>query len=156
MGATALLTALAAAWTADERGWFFTWLAGGALAALIGGVGMFLKARRQKARLWRGVGRRFLVGLTPPLAAAAVLTFVIFESSGRTLLPGLWLLLYGAAVVTGGTFSVRIVPAMGICFMALGSAAFLAPAEWGDAFLAIGFGGLHVLFGLIIGRKYGG
>jgi len=59
-------------------------------------------------------------------------------------------------VVTGGAFSVRIVPAMGFAFMALGTVALLGPMIWSDWLLMAGFGGLHVLFGAIIGARYGG
>jgi hypothetical protein len=106
--------------------------------------------------LSRGVARRFLLGLTPPLVAAAILSIVLFSAGLTTAIPGTWLLLYGAAVVSGGTYSVRPVPVMGVCFMVLGIAAFVAPESWSNLLLAIGFGGLHIFFGAVIARRYGG
>ncbi|HEY0783493.1 MAG TPA: hypothetical protein VGE98_13625, partial [Thermoanaerobaculia bacterium] len=101
-------------------------------------------------------GRRFALGLFPPLFAGAVLTLVLFAQGSVWLLPGLWLLLYGTGIVTGGAFSVRTVPVMGLGFVALGAIALAAPPAWGDALLAAGFGGLHLLFGGIIARRHGG
>ena len=116
-----------------------------------------MKARRIGAPLSSAApALRFALGYVPPLVAGMVLTpvFVVYGLTAR--LPGCWLLLYGTAVATGGAFSVRIVPLMGLCFMALGAAAFAAPAAWGHWLMAAGFGGLHIGFGLVIARKHGG
>jgi hypothetical protein len=90
------------------------------------------------------------------MAAGALLTLVMNEHQLVALLPGVWMLLYGVGVVAAGTFSVRIVPVMGLAFMVVGSVALVGPATWGTAFMAAGFGGLHLFFGTLIARRHGG
>lgn len=155
MGGSALAAAAAAEWLAPQR-WLEIWLGVALLAFVIGGLAMARKARAQGVRLSRGVGRRFLLSLSPPLAAAALLTLGLARAGLLELVPAAWLLLYGAGVITGGAFSVRLVPAMGACFMVLGIIALFAPFGWSNAVLAAGFGGCHLLFGAVIARRYGG
>ncbi len=151
-------TALAAAWLASHQSsralWVAVWMAEGVLAAAIGVAGAAWKARRARLPLLSGPGRKFVAGFAPAMLAGALLTAVLFRAGLPQLLPGLWMLLYGAAIVSGGWASVRVVPLMGACFMAFGASALWWPA--GDAILAAGFGGLHIVFGTIIAVKYGG
>ena len=156
MGAIGLAAAALAHRASTPAMWLAVWLAGAAVAVALGGSAMVWKARAAGLSLWAGPGRRFFLSLCPPLAAAAVITVVLFQHDLAVLLPGVWLLLYGTGVVTGGAFSVRIVPVMGLGFMVLGVAALASPAVWGDAYMAAGFGGLHLLFGGLIARTYGG
>jgi hypothetical protein len=114
------------------------------------------KARAAKMPLLSGPGRKVAFSLSPPLIAGAIVTVVLYRAGLINAIPGLWLLLYGTGVVTGGMFSVNAVPMMGLCFMALGAAAFLAPAGFAVWLMAAGFGGLHIVFGVIIARRYGG
>jgi len=156
LGCTALGVAALARrmWNADA--WLATWLGEAVLACLIGVAAAARKAHKVKLPLLSGPGRKFLVGFAPPLLAGALLTLVLYRAGVLAPLPGIWLLLYGTGVLCGGAASVKVVPVMGICFMALGSWALLAPPGWGNAFLAGGFGGFHILFGILITVKYGG
>jgi hypothetical protein len=156
MGVTALAATVLAYHTPRETEWLAIWLSASALAFAIGGWSMAMKARRAGTTVFSYSGRRFVLSYVPPLAVGALLTLVLVRAGLHSALPGTWLLLYGTGVVTGGAFSVRVVPIMGLCFMALGAIALLAPAAWGDWLLAAGFGGLHIIFGLIIARRYGG
>jgi hypothetical protein len=156
MGATAVLAALLAPPVTAGRPWLAVWLVEAALAVMIGGWALRAKARRQGTPLDRGIGRRFLLGMSPALVVAMALTPVLDRAGLWVALPGLWLLLYGAAVVSGGAFSVRPVPVMGLCFMLLGAGALVAPPSWANGALALGFGGLHLLFGTLIARRHGG
>jgi hypothetical protein len=126
------------------------------IALGIGGWSMAVKARRGGTSVFSYSGRRFVLSYVPPLAVGALLTLVLVRAGLYHILPGTWLLLYGTGVVTGGAFSVRVVPIMGLCFMALGAVALLAPPHWGEWLMLAGFGVLHVIFGLIIAERYGG
>ncbi|TAH39775.1 MAG: hypothetical protein EYC70_03015 [Planctomycetota bacterium] len=156
MGATALLAAFAAARQASAAAWTLIWLAEAGLALGIGAWTVARKARRASVPLWTGSARRFALSLCPPMIVGALLTALLWRAQLTGWLPGVWLLTYGAGVCTGGAHAVRIVPLMGLCFMALGAAALFAPESWGDAFMAAGFGGLHLVFGMVIARRYGG
>jgi hypothetical protein len=156
MGASALVAAALASTPALRAHWLPIWVLDAVVAALLGGVATWRKARGQGVELYRGVARRFLLNLTPPIAAATVMTAVLAVTGDTWFIPGLWLLLYGTGVVTGGAFSVRPVLIMGACFMALGAITLMLPMGWSNAMLALGFGGLHIVFGAIIARRYGG
>ena len=132
------------------------WLAEGGLALVIATLAVRMKSKRLALSLQSRPARRALLSFMPPLLAGAVLTSVLYQMNALAVLPGLWMLLYGAAVVTGGAFSVRIVPFMGLCFMAVGLVSLFAPLGWENGFLMAGFGGLHIAFGTVIARRHGG
>ena len=157
MGGTALVAAAVSGPPDNSRRWMLIWLADAAVAAAIGLAAVARKAQRSGTPLSTAApARRFALAYVPPLVAGMILTAVFAALDLAARLPGCWLLLYGTAVTTGGALSVRIVPLMGILFMALGAVAFAAPPAWGHYFLAAGFGGLHVGFGWLIARRYGG
>lgn len=143
-------------WSQPPYQQFFIWLGEAILALGAAFVAVRLKSKRLALSLQSRPARRALLSFIPPLLAGAVLTAVLYQVHVFSVMPGSWLLLYGAAVVTGGAFSVRIVPVMGLCFMLAGTLCLLAPPQWGDAFLMLGFGGLHMVFGAVIARRHGG
>lgn len=155
VGGTALLAAwLAAAQPVPAR-WAAVWLAEGVLAVAIGGVALARKTHRHEGYVLTRPLRRFLLAYLPPIVAGALATVACARAGAFQVLPALWLLSYGAGLITGGGFSIAVVPAMGACFMALGALALATPA-FGNYWMAVGFGGLHVVFGLIIARRHGG
>lgn len=153
-------TALAATWLATRQAhdadWLAVWLGEAVLGVIVGGAAMVQKARAANDPLLSGPGRRFGLSFLPPIVVGALLTFALQRAGLFALMPGMWLLLYGTAVATAGAFSVRIVPLMGACFMVLGAAALFAPSRFWPGFMAAGFGGLNIAFGIIIARRHGG
>jgi hypothetical protein len=156
MGVSALAASFIASQQTHRNLWLATWVVEALLALIIGGWAMDRKARRAETPLLTGPGRKFALSYSPPILVGVLLTLVLLRAGLVTALPGMWLLLYGTGVVTGGAFSVKIVPVMGVCFMALGAVALFAPSAWGNYLMAAGFGGLHIIFGIIIARRHGG
>jgi hypothetical protein len=155
-GLTALVAALAASRQTSPRAWLTVWLLEAFVAVAIAAPSAATKAHRANSALFSGPGRKFVLSFAPPIFVGGLLTLILFQAGLTSTLPGLWLLLYGTAIVTGGAFSVRVVPVMGMCLMALGAIALFAPANWGDAFMAFGFGVLQIGFGFWIARHHGG
>jgi hypothetical protein len=156
MGTVALAAAAIAATRPTAQQWLFTWLVAAVLAGAAALWAMGRKAQISGTSLLSGPGRKFALFFSPPVFVGALLTAALVRAELRNLLPGVWLLLYGTAVVSGGAFSVRIVPLMGVVFMLVGALALFAPQAWGDLFMAVGFGVLHIVFGFVIWRKHGG
>lgn len=153
------VTALAAAWVASLQAtpgaWMLAWIVELPVAAALA-VGLTArKARSQGGSLWSHAGRKLIFAFSPPMAVGALLTASLYLSGRFDLLPGVWLALYGAGVMTGGAYSVRVIPLMGAAFIVLGGVALLTSLP-GDLALALGFGGLHILFGIVVWRRYGG
>ena len=156
LGAVGLVAAPIASAQPTNEGWLLTWLMAAAVAVPLGGSAVLRKTRLAGVPLSSGHGRRFVLGFVPGLVTGALVTVALFRSELFHLMPGCWLLMYGTGVLTAGAFSVRVIPLMGASFMAVGAAALFAPVAWGDDFMAVGFGGVHILFGVLIARRYGG
>jgi len=156
IGVTALLATAISALQSTFNAWLAVWIAEGLISLLIAGWSMDRKSRAIEMPLGSGPGRKAVFSLTPPLIAGGLLTIVLVQAGLTNAIPGVWLLLYGTGVITGGMYSVRVVPIMGLCLMALGALALFSPPAFDNWFKAAGFGGLHLVFGAIIVRKYGG
>jgi hypothetical protein len=155
-GVVAVIVSLVAAGRPTTAGWVAAWISGGLVSTVVLLGAMIQKAHGVGAQLLSGPGRKLALCFTPPMLVAVLLTAALYRAGLPSALPGVWLLLYGTAVIAGGTFSVPTVPVMGTCFVVLGAAALYAPAAWGNWMLALGFGGLHLAFGAAIAWRHGG
>ena len=156
IGVLAIVVAIVASMQQTATTAINIWLGAAVLSPSIAMWAMVRKARKANMPLLSGPGRKFLLSFSPPMFVGALLTLVLYRAGLVEAIPGVWLLLYGTAVVAGGAFSVKIVPVMGLCFMAAGVIALFAPVSWGHAILGAAFGGLHIAFGIPIARNHGG
>jgi hypothetical protein len=154
------LLALPASWIASRQvsnvSWLIVWISAASVAVTMACAAMVLKARRLGFSLLSEPGRKFALGFLPPVVAGGLLTIPLFMTGQLQLVAAAWLLLYGAAVMAGGAFSAPVVPVMGGGFLLLGAVTAFLPQQWCDLPLACGFGILHIVFGVIITRRYGG
>ena len=155
IGCTAVIASIIASRLVELR-WLEVWLIEAVVAALIALITMNIKASRAGVALSSPAARRFFVSYFAPIVAAAMITFMLLRAQWYEAMPAVWMLCYGASFISSGAYSIRVVPQMGICFMLLGIAAALVPFPLSNTLLGIGFGGLHILFGIIIARNYGG
>jgi len=181
MGITAIIAAFVAHQQPTVAGWMSVWAAEALIGFAIGVFATSYKGRKHGVPLLSGQGRKFLLGLLPAVLVGIALTLAVYgydslprpggigptneyfvrqgavdAKASMTLLPGIWLMLYGAGVIAAGMFSIRLIPMLGSLFMLVGAIALIGPAAWGSLFMGIGFGGLHIAFGAYIAQKYGG
>ena len=156
VGVTAVLAAVLAGRVGVGETWLWIWLAEAVVAGLIAGVTMMRKGARSNVSFRGAAARRFFVSYFAPIVAGAVMTVLLVQHDAIAALPATWLLLYGVSFVGSGTYSIPVVPVMGVCFMLLGIVACFVPFVIANALLGAGFGGLHIAFGWVIATRYGG
>jgi len=154
IGVIGLLTAVISSGVEGSGAWLLVWLSAAAVAASVGILTMRAKAHRAGHSVWSRPGQRFAMGLLPSMFAAALLTIPLYRLGMVEFLPAVWLLLFGAGVIAGGMSSVRVLPLMGLCFMTVGVISLLGGNR--DVMMAVGFGGVHIVFGYWIARRHGG
>jgi hypothetical protein len=156
VGVIGLVAALLAGRQSSPEAALVVWLTAAVAGAGVALVTMARKASRAGVPLLSGPGRKFALGFFPALVSGGLLTAALAGAGLFGWLPGVWLLLFGTGVVAGGSASVKIVPSMGACLMALGACALALPPSWGPWLMAAGFGLVHIVFGVIIAARYGG
>ena len=156
VGVVAMIAALVARVRPTVEWRVGTWVATAAACIALSMAATARKARRSEVSMVSGPAQKLALAFSPAMIVGALLTAALLRIGANELLPGVWLLLYGTAVVAGGAFSVRIIPVMGLCFIILGAAALFAPPSLGEWLMVAGFGLVHVVFGIRIARRHGG
>jgi hypothetical protein len=156
MGGIGIIATIVASVPQGAPHWLGIWLVAAAIAFALGGAMMAREAAQSGHARYLGPVRKFLLCLCPALLTGAALTFVLWRAGTTGLIPGVWLLLYGCAVLSASTVTIartmRLICIMGALFMLLGVLAFAAPPGTHTLILGMGFGALHTIFGMLIGQ----
>ncbi len=123
--------------------------------ALIAGVFFTTqKAKKTKQPLWDIQTKLLLINLAIPLVAGGVLCLVLLQHGFIGLMAPLTLVFYGLALVNASKYTLKEIRSLGIVEIVLGliSSYFIG---YGLLFWALGFGILHIVYGIIMQIKYG-
>lgn len=152
MGVVGLIATALSMTPALQSHWLAIWLAAAPIAITAGGS-LLARSTTVASFVATGTpGRKLALALLPCLFAGAAMTAVLLNAAHTAAIPGTWLLLYGCALISASVCTKQIVGWMGVCFAGIGLVALIAPTGFQLALLGCGFGGLHILFGILIGR----
>lgn len=113
----------------------------------------FRKARDKGQKIWTPVSRRLLISLLLPLIAGAFFILVLlFQNQWQLIVPAT-LIFYGLALISAGKFTYSEVFYLGLAELITGFASAFFPML-ALLFWVLGFGVLHIGYGLIMYRKY--
>ncbi|MCY7327136.1 MAG: hypothetical protein LH618_01150 [Saprospiraceae bacterium] len=135
--------------------WVFLLIAVGVLGAALAG-GLFFtmrKARRRGERAWDATSRRLLVALAIPLVTGGIFGLALLWRGYLSLLAPITLIFYGLALANGSKYTLRDVEYLGFLEIALGLLGIFSPG-YGLEIWAVGFGMLHILYGLWMYVRY--
>ncbi len=124
------------------------------ILALSSGIFFSLKkAKKKSAKLWDKTAKRVLVNLIIPLFTGGLFILVLFYHKEIYLIASVTLIFYGLALINASKYTLNDIRYLGICETLLGliSAIFYG---YGLIFWTVGFGLLHIFYGIIMYYKY--
>lgn len=155
VGAIGLGAAALASTEAFRPYWLEVWLIAAPAAAAAGALVLSEQTSGNRACRRGAAVLKFFARLLPSLFAGAVLTVVFWRAGIVHPIPGMWLLLYGCALIHASTIASRGLAILGGLFTALALVAFGLPESQQLAILGVGFGELHILHGIVTLRTAG-
>jgi hypothetical protein len=152
MGIVGLLASVISSIPNWHQHWLGIWLAAAIVAAGLGGTLLTRQSSLRGLTLAGTPLRKFTLCLVPGLFGGAVMTAVNWSYGSLHAIPGTWLLVYGCALIAASAATTRTIGFMGGLFAALGLLTLALPDNLQMLMLGAGFGALHLIFGLLIGR----
>lgn len=111
------------------------------------------KAKRAHILLWTSAAKRTLLHFLIPLTTGGLFCMALIINNNIHLVASAMLIFYGLALINAGKFTIREIHSLGLCQILLGLIAGFC-LNYGLLFWTIGFGLLHIVFGIIIYFKY--
>lgn len=111
------------------------------------------KARQQGGAVWNSASRRMFAQIAIPMVAGGIFALCFLRDGHEAYIAPTCLAFYGLALINGSKYTLSDIKYLGLCEVALGCISLFMPG-FGLTFWAIGFGALHILYGIIVWNKY--
>lgn len=120
------------------------------------GTAIFLshnKAKKRGEKLWNAIVKRLVINMAVPLVVGGLLILILIAKGLIGFIAPFTLLFYGLALYNAGRFTYEIVKSLGLIQIGLGllSAYYI---EYGLICWALGFGAVHILYGVYMHYRY--
>ena len=110
-------------------------------------------ARRKKVPAWDPVAKRFLINLFIPLLAGGVYAFALIQQQQFNMVLPATLVFYGLALINASRYTIEEIRYLGLAELLIGLLSSCFPA-YGLLAWGLGFGLLHIVYGVILYFKY--
>jgi hypothetical protein len=134
---------------------FFFFLAVGTLGAALCSAYFFtfLKAKKTGQKVWEKSSQRLVINFAIPLVVGGLICLILLDRGYLGMIAPLTLVFYGLACVQGSKYTFEDIRYLGFCELILGILA-LYFVGYGLLFWAIGFGLMHIIYGIVLYKKY--
>lgn len=123
------------------------------LALTVGIIFTIRKARKKELAVWNAAVKKFLVNLFVPLVAGGLFCLVLLYYHIIILIAPVMLIFYGISLVSASVFTFKLIRYLGYSEIILGLLACFY-IGYGLLFWALGFGVLHIIYGIVMYVKY--
>ncbi len=111
------------------------------------------KAIKNNQKLWDHQSKRLVINLLIPLVAGGLLCLILLSKGFIGLIAPLTLLFYGLALINASKYTLSEIRSLGVIEVVLGlTATFFI--GYGLLFWALGFGLLHIIYGIFMELRY--
>lgn len=123
------------------------------LAVLSGYIFTARKSKEKNLQIWDQTTKRLLFNFAVPLITGGLFCLGLLYHEIFVFVAPTTLIFYGLALVNASKYTFTDIQYLGLCQIVLGLLSFFF-LGWGLVFWAFGFGVLHIVYGLVMHKKY--